>query len=785
MRCRLSKLSRIRLRIIASIFLVIWIATKGVNHASAGEKQAQQVSPETHVQHDLQYVGHQQCIVCHKKEVDAWKGSHHDLAMQHANEKSVLGNFNNAKFEYNGITSTFYKKDDKYFINTDGPDGKLQDYQIRYTFGVEPLQQYLIAFPGGRLQALGIAWDSRPKEQGGQRWYHLYPDEKITYNDRLHWTRLEQNWNYMCAECHSTNLNRNYILNKNAYRTTWSEINVSCEACHGPASRHVFWANNKSGRKSKDEKHKGLVVTLDERAGVTWKMNEASGNAQRSKTKSSNLEIEICARCHSRRSVISSEYKHDKPFMDSFLPALLADSLYYPDGQIKEEVYVYGSFIQSRMYHQGVNCSDCHEPHSLELRAQGNGNCLQCHATSKYNKASHHFHNEKSKGGLCVECHMPSRDYMVIDGRHDHSIRIPRPDLSVKLNTPNACNSCHVEKSPLWASKQMETWYGKDWSPGWHFGETIYNGRNGKMGVGQDLAAVAVSPKLPVIVRATATDLMQTNPVPITFVVLKGLLQDGEPMMRLSALQALDTLDAKQRLILGFRLLTDPVRAVRIEAARILAVVPGSMLSGKQQSILNKAIDEYIQSQQANAERPEAHINLGLLYTDLQKYGKAEKAYHQAIQIEPGFESIYVNLADLYRMQGQDDKAQQILEQAVATAPEYAATRHALGLLYVRNKQMKKALQTLKEAYLLQKNNARYGYVYAVALNSNGHTDQAINILKKVHARHISDRDVLIALVSFFQSKGDRTSARHYAEKLIDVDPRYGTVEQLLKRLNK
>lgn len=735
-----------------------------------------------------QYVGSQSCVNCHAGETKAWKGSHHDLAMQHANEQTVLGDFNNAKFTYYDVTSRFYKKGGKYYVHTDGPDGSLNDYEIKYVFGVEPLQQYLIEFPGGHLQALGIAWDARTKQQGGQRWYHLYPDEKITHTDRLHWTKADQNWNYMCADCHSTNLKKKYNLQTNTYNTSWSEINVACEACHGPASIHVDWANKASGWQSIDNRTKGLVVALDERRGVSWPLDPNTGNAKRSKQRNTDKEIEVCAPCHSRRSTISEDDIPGQAFMDNFRPVLLSEFLYHADGQIKEEVYVYGSFTQSKMYHQGVTCSDCHEPHSLKLRAEGNGVCLQCHAAEKFNKPSHHFHKQDSEGSLCAECHMPQTVYMGVDGRHDHSIRIPRPDLSIKLDTPNACNQCHQDKTAKWANSKLEDWYGKDWSPGWHFGETLYEARTGSVGaktvtIGQDLAAVAASPKLPVIARATAADLLQGHPSPTTYVVTRQLLQDEQPLVRLAALQTLDSFEPQHRLQLGLDLLTDPVRAVRIEAARILAVVPPQMLTAQAQTKLDQAIDEYRQAQLVNSDRPESHVNLGLLAIRLQQFAEAETSYQQALKLDPNFINAYVNLADFYRIQQQDDQAEVVLQQGIQISAKSADLHHALGLVYARKQQMQKALSELKTAWELDNNNVRYGYVYAVALESNGKTKSAINLLRQLHKTHPGNQEVLIALVSYLQKLGDRKTARLYAKSLLKLNPQLGSVEEILQRL--
>ncbi|MDH3871769.1 MAG: multiheme c-type cytochrome, partial [Gammaproteobacteria bacterium] len=256
-----------------------------------------------------QYAGRVVCASCHAEQASLWSGSHHDLAMQPATGKTVLGSFANTSLMNFGVTSTFFKEDDKFMVRTEGPDGKLQDYVIKYVFGVEPLQQYLIEFPGGRLQALSLAWDSRAKEQGGQRWFHLYPDEKIAHDDELHWTKPSQNWNSMCAECHSTHLEKNYDPVNRTFDTRWSKIDVSCEACHGPGSEHVIWAEQKPGWE-KLAANKGLSISLDERKDVQWKMDPKTGNAARNKARTTDKEIEMCARCHARRSPISGQYAH-------------------------------------------------------------------------------------------------------------------------------------------------------------------------------------------------------------------------------------------------------------------------------------------------------------------------------------------------------------------------------------------------------------------------------------------------------------------------------------------
>src|SRR5260370_29083776 len=194
------------------------------------------------------FVGSETCAGCHQAEAKLWQGSQHQLAMAHATEASVLGNFSDATFDYFGVKSRFFRKDGKFFVETDGSDGKLATFEIKYTFGVDPLQQYLVEFPDGRLQSLSIAWDSRPRDKGGQRWFHLYPKEEIRHDDVLHWTKLNQNWNFMCSECHSTGVRKNYDAANNPFATTFAEVSVGSEAGHGQGSRHVGWARHQPTR---------------------------------------------------------------------------------------------------------------------------------------------------------------------------------------------------------------------------------------------------------------------------------------------------------------------------------------------------------------------------------------------------------------------------------------------------------------------------------------------------------------------------------------------------------
>ncbi|MBT9538937.1 MAG: NapC/NirT family cytochrome c [Thiobacillus sp.] len=700
-------------------------------------------SPATTRVQQARFVGGKACISCHASAVREWKGSHHDLAMQDVSEQTVLGDFNQARFNYAGVTSTFFKRDGRFFVNTDGPDGKLADFQIRYAFGVSPLQQYLIELPGGRLQALSIAWDSRAREAGGQRWFHLYPGEKVDHKDVLHWTRRSQNWNHMCAECHSTDLRKNYDASTQRFHTTWTDINVSCEACHGPGSNHLAWAKRAGGWNAIPDK--GLAVRFDERRNVHWTIDPASGNAKRSARRTTQKEIETCARCHSRRSQLSEDFVHGRPLMDTHAPAALQSGLYHVDGQIRDEVYEYASFRQSKMYSKGVTCSDCHNPHSLKLKASGSAVCMQCHAAVKYTSTAHHHHRAGSAGSDCLACHMPTKTYMGVDVRRDHSLRVPRPDQSVSLGTPNACTACHTDKSAVWAAAAVRGWLGRDARGFQTFAPALAAARKRAPNAEAGLLALLDDPLQPAVVRAIAAEELGAWLSPQSVPALARALNDPDPQVRGGALAGLIDLPLEQRWRLAAPLLHDDVRTLRIEAAGQFAGVPLEQMTPQQRADMERASAEYLAAQKQYADTPEGQVNLGNYYAARGEFAAAEAAYRTAAVRDPDWVPAYVNLADLQRQMQRDDAAEQTLRAGLKQQADAAVLHYSLGLLQVRAKQMEAALASLERAAKLEPENANYSYVYVVALHSNGQTRAAQAALRQALSR-MPGEPVLIEL---------------------------------------
>ena len=721
------------------------------------------------------FAGSLKCKECHQKEYDKWLNSNHDHAMDTANEKTVLGDFNNASFQAHGITSRFYRKDGKFFVHTQGPEGKMGDFEVSYTFGWFPLQQYLVPFPGGRLQCLPIAWDVREK-----KWYHLYPKEPLDPKDWLYWTNAAQNWNGMCAECHSTNLKKNYDVKTDTYKTTWLDIDVGCEACHGPGSRHVQWAEMPDMARPRVENYELVVKT----SGI-----------------GSRKLVELCAPCHSRRASLGDYTHAEADLLDSLLPTLLTEELYFSDGQILDEVYAYGSFTQSKMYHRDVRCSHCHDVHSLKGIKEGNALCLQCHRAAEYDSKEHHFHKKKGEkgdpirsaggkvlfdvgsGAECIQCHMPGRTYMGIHYRLDHSLRIPRPDLSAKIGTPNACNRCHMDKNTQWSVDSINKWYGPGRRP--HYGTVIEAGRKRHPEAKKDLLRLAADPLYPVIVRATALSLLTAYPGEDTTRAFELALMDEEALIRRTAVQSLSLSGARRQTELIAPLLYDPVAAVRMEAASTLAGEPSKRLSPDQHQVFQKGLQEYIGSMEYSGDFAFGRYNLGNLYSALNEPQEAIRNYEAALKIDDLFYPAKVNLAMLYNGRGENGKAEKLFRDVIARNPELHEVAYSLGLLLAEMGKPEQALTYLERAAKGMPERSRVQYNLGLLLQVLQRDSQAEAALQKASSLERANMDYLYALADFYLKRNRLVEAKKVAEKMVAAHSDQRVGKELLELIDR
>ena len=716
-------------------------------------------------QQPVAYVGNGACAECHPAQAAAWVTSHHARAMAPATDETVLGDFGGAEFEHAGVTSKFFRRDGRFVVHTDGPDGALADFPVAFTFGVAPLQRYLIELPDDRLQALTIAWDT---ERG--RWFHLYPEEKTPPGDVLHWTGRYQRWNAMCAPCHSTDVRKNYDAQADRYRTTWSEINVSCQSCHGPGARHVAWA--RAAAHTGDD---GLVAFT-------------TGGPER--------EIEVCAPCHARRAELTAAPVAGEPLYDDYLPALLTEDLYHADGQQLGEVYEYGSFRQSRMYQAGVRCTDCHDPHRLTPAAEGNALCVRCHQPApdtrrfpglrakSYDSPTHHFHPAATPGALCVSCHMPARNYMIVHARRDHGIRIPRPDLTVKIGTPNACSGCHADRTPEWAADAVARWYGPTRRQEPHYGEAIASGRAGRPGAEAALAALARDGAQPAIVRATALDLLGRYGPSSVPASVAGT-RDPDPAVRTAAVHGLERVPPAERLAFVAPLLEDPRRAVRVEAARVLSAVPRDRFDAAQRQAYEKALAEFVLAQDVSLDLPGAHLNLAVVEENQGQHALAEDQYRSALRLDPDFTPARLNLSRLLNGLGRNPDAERVLEDGIARVPDQGELQYSLGLLLAEEQRLPEAAAALGRAADLLPERARVRYNQALALQHLGRRGEAETALMKAQALDPRDPAIAYALTVLYVQENDWSRAAAAADTLAATSPGDPQAQALIDRVRQ
>ncbi len=681
------------------------------------------------------FVGSKTCVNCHEQAYQYWQGSHHDMSMKHATKESVLGDFNNATLAVDDnklnsetkVQSTFFKKANQYWVNIKGSDGKFHDYQIKYTFGYTPLQQYMVEFDDGRVQLIPFAWDSRAEKEGGQRWFNLYPD-MTTKHQEFFWTNTGQNWNYMCADCHSTNVDKNFDVSTNTYNTTFSEINVACESCHGAASDHLTWAQQQDGLSKNDKSIKpndgDIGFTRDLSKSVKqWQANtDKNKKTLQPKSIEHSQQVLVCAQCHSRRTQISdNDFVKGNAFGERYLLDLVSSTNYHPDGQVYNEDFVYGSFLQSKMYKKGVVCSNCHNPHTAELKLPIETLCLQCHQADNYASTKHHKHPENSSGAQCVNCHMPETTYMEIDARRDHGFHIPTPNLAKKLGTPDTCLTCHEDKNSQWSASKVNDWYPnsqvkdeKDFVPVFAAINLALNEQQ-LQGVSAELSRISQTISYAGIIRASALTKMASVSNTNTIIAIARAAKSADENIRLGAIEGAQSMQAAEKWRVLSPLLNDKVLAVRINAAFALTSL-WQNLSQSQQAQLTPALNEYIESQRFNADRSFAHSNMGIIAAYQGNTEQAIKAFKQGISIEQSFAQTYLNLSQVYYQRGENQQSISTLQQGKKANPDNASLSYNLGLAFIRTKDKINAAKELAIATQLAPQNSHYFYVYGLSL---------------------------------------------------------------------
>lgn len=702
------------------------------------------------------YVGDRKCQSCHAKEYAAWLGSDHYKAMLPANDTTVLGNFNNVSFTADGVTSRFFRKDGRYFINTEGPDGKNHDYEVLYTFGHKPLQQYLVAFPDGAMQVPRVSWDVNAK-----KWFNQYAGQKIHHKDWLHWTGGGQNWNTMCASCHSTDLKKNYFPEADSFHTTYAVINVSCESCHGPGSKHVDFME-------KDYKKGDKVAN-------TFLYPVDTPNV---------AQVNSCAPCHARKADISAQAFQHGELMDYHIPEIPTTEFFHADGQVDDEDYIYTSFLQSKMFHRGVKCSNCHDPHSGKTLYVASQTCLQCHE-KKYDQFEHHKHDVNkasvAQQVTCVSCHMPGKFYMGNDLRHDHSFRVPRPDLSVKYGTPNACENCHKDKGNKWAADAVVKWYGPQRK--YHFADDLVPGSKQDAAAEGHLLKLVSDTSVPNIVKATAIQYLRNIPTQQALTTIRGALRHPDAQVRYRALLSLPSFPMEQWRDAALALLTDKVKAVRIAAADVLMTVPVDQIPMDYRTAYGKARQELEQYVLYQADFAVGNVMIGDHYYRLNDLSTAEKYYRRGLKKDSMMNYARFNLSALLNAQGRNADALRTLEEARSTDPKNERVYYNLALLYAETKDLDNASASFAKAISLGSQDPKVYYNYALLQQQKGNMKDAERLLLKGISMAPDDGSLNYATAVFYMQRQEPGKAMPYANKLKKLDPGNPNYQQLFQGL--
>jgi predicted CXXCH cytochrome family protein len=741
--------------LILSFCIVFFLANTVVAFLESCEPaHNREASPFTFVDSAATYVGSAGCQSCHAEAFEDWKKSDHFQAMLPAHDSTVLGDFSGVSFRANGVENRFFKKDGKFFMNTQGDDGKNHDYEVLYIFGHYPLQQYLIAFPGGRLQASRASWDSREK-----KWFHQYAGQEIYHGDWIHWTGNGQNWNTMCASCHSTNLRKNYDFNADAYHTSWSEINVSCESCHGPGSTHIQFMNSEAYQKGDSLKNSGLYY---------------------SKNPDPKIQLNSCAPCHARKSDLSDMLVRSNEVLDDMIPQLISTDFYHADGQVDEEDYVFGSFTQSKMYHNDVRCTNCHNPHSGKLLLAGNDLCMSCHEP-KYNSPDHHFHPQNTESSQCINCHMPAKYYMGNDLRRDHSFRVPRPDQSVTYKTPNSCTACHPDKTNTWAANAITDWYGPDRA--YHFSDDLLPGSQLTEKSEVHLLKLLADSLQPEIARATAAFYLGNIPTRQSADMLIRMLKDKKAWVRYQALRSLENFPSDIWLNEAYPCLTDKVRAVRIAAASLYHLVQLENIPASAQTAYAaaRAENEYFLQYQTDF----AVGNVMMADYQLQEgdYLNAIKYYLRGLEKDSLMNYARLNLSAALNNAGNNNEALQTLNEAAAIDPENDRIYFNLGLLYYELGDIPAALENFQKAMRLGSPNPSLYYNYGLLLQQTGKLKEGEQVLLSGFALNPQATNINYALAYLYLSQNLPQKARIYAEMLQRIDPNNPEYQRMFRDL--
>jgi tetratricopeptide (TPR) repeat protein len=706
--------------------------------------ETQKAPPTSAAPDKLSFVGREKCGKCHEDVAQGYAWSAHDRSTELAQGEAVEAPFEGEALSDKDTQAKFARKNGAPTITW------TKERPVEWTIGYAPLQQYILPGDRGRYQVFFGAFDSRNKGDGGKRWYFLDPSDEAPERDG-HFQRSASVWNADCARCHSSGVLKNYDIEKDAYDTKFQDIDVSCEACHGPASRHVAFAEQNAHLEKWPDtiENAGFARALSPYALRRWARNPdekvarliGEGEAPPEKTD----ELSICAPCHSTSVDLgpSSEgYAHSQ-FEERFALRLIDEELFFADGQAKRDAATYNAFAQTKKHRAGVVCSDCHDPHAGTLRMPARELCSSCHSPDFYESKAHTLHDTRHEVA-CVDCHMPEKPFLGTDTARDHSFPIPRPDLALSLPLPNACETCHSHR-PKWIATNFEEKFGRDLPAPTAL--AFHAASEGSQDAPEKLSQVFTDKSTAEIVRASAlkrwADLGRTTPELVAKV--ERAAQDESALVRRVAAEVSPVLSPETRLSTLASLLTDSARPVRIAAALAFLTLP---LPEKRSDALRKALEEAKAAQIFQGDKIEGLLALATIEERLGNEAAARRYYELALQRHKGDPRAFSALAQAYERLKNDEKAQNTVLQGLKLHPKDATLLLSRGRYLVRQGNEREALPHLQGAFESAPRSLRreVGAEYASLVHRLGDWAEAMAILRLLKREYPEDVGVQRAL---------------------------------------
>jgi len=662
--------------------------------------------PLSHNPERLQQVGAEACRECHAEIVDQWYGSHHELANRPIDRAIDTPAFAPPRVVEDIDSRTVMTVlNDQLTLSFERTGEENLTYPLEGVIGLTPLRQYLAPFPGGRWQVASASYDPAKDE-----WFEVFESEGRLPGEWGHWTGQGMNWNANCAYCHMTEYKKDYDWERDTYQSKWLRQGIDCIACHAGVDAHM-----EAARAGIEEPP---IVTMEQPAV------EAS-----------------CARCHSRRDQLTPDaFEPGDAFHQHFNLALSDQpGLYYPDGQILDEVFVYTSFRGSRMGHSGVTCTDCHDPHTLKtiLPVENNALCMRCHSSGLDNAPiieplQHSFHQPGSTGTQCVACHMPETPYMQRDPRRDHGFLLPDPLMTQRLGIPNACSNCHADESLEWAVEWSEKWYGEKLAKSRQRqrAEAIHAAYNNLEEAKEKLLAAGETADIPYW-RATYAGLLRDHGhEPDAAAWLRAQLDHENPIVRERALRSL--VFAPGGVDLARAALQDESRSVRLTAMGIL------FQHGE--TVTDPALREEWQAYlEFNADRPQSAIMLAMELYRKQQTRTAKAAVEHATKLDRGNPELLRQAAVIMSIMNDPAKAEEYLLTATALNPDNPMIYYSLALLLAEKGEMQAAIDNLQAAVKIDPGFTRAWYNLALALTKLERWQEASESLEQARPAMAND----------------------------------------------